>query len=139
MLSALGEEMTRIKPAEMTFVFQFGVRECHEEFTGVCSLDRAESVPAHNFERAACDYCPSILAELTGRIEGGQERALHLARKYPITLAEHVCGHYSINDGRHRVCISKRKRLEVLAVVLPTREACDICAGRPAGEEAELR
>jgi hypothetical protein len=139
MLSALGEEMTRIKPAEMTFVHKFGVKECHEAFTGFCSLDLTESDPAHDVGTAKCDYCPKLLAQMNGQMEGGLELALLLTRRHPITLGAHVCGHYSINDGRHRVCIAKRKRMEVWAVVLPQGNKCDICADTPWGRTAELR
>jgi hypothetical protein len=134
MLSELGEEMTMIKPAEMDMVYQFGVEECHELLTGVCSLERAESDPAHHVGTAACNHCPDILAQLTGQRRGGQQLAMSLARRYPITLVEHTCGHYSINDGRHRICIATKKLMEVLAVVLTDDLPCEICYRGPTGQ-----
>ena len=107
-----------INPAKIRFLFELSDGECHKKFTGICSLDRwvTFGVPKGDGD-ASVHHCRNIFSSIrkNGFI-------------FAVDLIKNRCGHYSFNDGQHRVCIAKRRQLEVPAVVYEDKaEDCEYC------------
>jgi hypothetical protein len=49
-----------------------------------------------------------------------------------------VCNHYSFTDGQHRVCISKRIGVEVLAQITYQQVYCFICGEERQGKKPSM-
>lgn len=124
------EEFILIDPSNMTFHFDFGKEECHKQLTGICSLERKHPDRSQNVgDRCDYDICPELLNSM---------RRIGLHSIMNIEIAKCRCGHYEFCDGRHRVCIAKKKGIVVEAVIITIDEDCDVCLGR--GDiESELR
>lgn len=134
------QELELVSPATMLFVFHLGKGECHQKLTGICSLEGKQPTESQDkLGEAAFGYCPMLLGWMEG--EGNTERKMmaHITKLYPVTLAKHVCGHYSFNDGQHRTCIAKKKGLNLLAEIEPQTSKCDICAGKHYSDNDDLR
>jgi len=132
MISDETEETIIINPTEMTFLFHLSDKECHQKHTGICSLERRQPDRTQDIgDECDYDYCPKLLKA----IKQNHPRVYIL----PIELANYSCGHYAFNDGQHRICIAKKKKLRVPALIENLNEECDFCKGGSLGKDAELR
>jgi hypothetical protein len=128
------EGLKIIAPEEMTFLFELNNTECHQKLTGICSLERKHPDRTQDLgDECDYDYCPSLLRSLR---RYGPNRYGNL---FTVTIINYRCGHYGFNDGQHRVCIAKKKRLKLPAIIvkLPD-EDCELCQNLPC-EDGELR
>lgn len=125
------EQYTLINPAEMTFLFEMGRGECHQQLTGTCSLERNRPDRSRDIgDECDYDFCPDLLKSL--REIGLHSNIMH------IDIMKCRCGHYEFNDGQHCVCIAKRKVIKIEALVTTVDITCEMCQGRPEAY-AELR
>lgn len=125
-----GEEFIVVDPARMAFVFNLGDEECHEKWTGTCSLEKRR--PLFGYREggeASLGYCPRLLKSLR---RDGLYSFMH------IDIIKCACGHYEFNGGQHRICIAKKMGLKIEALVTTIDEDCEVCQGK-AWPGAELR
>jgi hypothetical protein len=96
-----------IKPRDLQFAFKFKKNECHKVLTGTCSLDedfdqnKSKKVTNNKYDKR---YCQRLyLALINNEV------------KFPdILIHKAGCGHYDFGNGRHRLCISQKRNLEIL-------------------------
>src|SRR5262249_3988250 len=99
MLSAIGEELTIIQPAQMQFVYCFGAGECHKVASGTCSLEKERPTKPEEMGdgEAHYDFCNKMLGWMRGDDEQGRKIIDIATRRTPIALGLHNCGHYSFS------------------------------------------
>lgn len=119
----------QINPSSMVFHFALTDGECHEKRTGTCSLDKCPASGEQHDGEAGHHYCQNLYSQI-----------LQYGFRHPVDIIKFHCGHYGFNDGQHRVCIAKKKGLELPAVV--SREDgqnCGFCAPRWKSQNGDLR
>lgn len=94
---------------------------CYKTRNGVCSLDLPEEevrlIPSEEYPgEDDVNYCRNIYKSI---IEKGQ--------KYPVFLCRNKCGHYTFDDGQHRMCIAGKKGLRLRAEISENDSNCYVC------------
>lgn len=94
---------------------------CYKTRHGVCSLDltedEAKSIPTDEYPgEDDVNYCRNIYKSI---IKDGQ--------KHPVYINNNKCGHYTFDDGQHRVCIASKKGLKLRVEIHQNNEICHVC------------
>lgn len=94
---------------------------CYKNRHGTCSLDltedKARLIPTGEYSmKNDVNYCRDIYKSL---IEDGQKQIVY--------INSNKCGHYTFNDGQHRLCIASKKGLKLKTDVYQGNEVCDVC------------
>ncbi|QGG51615.1 hypothetical protein [Lysinibacillus pakistanensis] len=123
-----------INPNESSLIFSMSEYDCFKLSTGKCSLLITEDEykfykENHTPFRSDCsvDYCRNLYESIN---------------RYGITdnsisVRKYECGHYTFQNGQHRTCIFKRKKMDSLQVkeISAYKRICpyciDICREKP--------
>ena len=96
--------------------FQFNMSDCYKVITGVCPIETGN-------DSIEC-RCNELKREL---IESNYVQKDNV----PIIFHHKECGHYSCNDGQHRICIAGKmgKNIEIIDEGSAIIEKCVVCEG----------
>lgn len=108
-------------PKGKKYYFSCSEDFCYKTKHGICSLDLTDDevsfIPPDEYPRDDnVNYCRKIYKSI---INEGQ--------KYPIYICNNKCGHYTFDDGQHRVCIASKKELKLKAEVYQIDDLCHMC------------
>lgn len=107
-----------INPSLEQFTFEFTKNECYKLRTGKCSLEMNVDLRRYSsVQDNEKEYCPHLYQLM---MEGGR------IVKDP-QLARCGCGHFIINDGRHRLCIAQQKNMNILVEISAGLKTCLNC------------
>lgn len=103
------------------FVFNLDTYTCYRISTGTCSIDEVgiqikEDPYASSY---SVEYCPNLAASLN--------KFGVINQNYPIRVIKNTCGHYSIEDGQHRLCSAAKLGITLEVYVLEDESDCDVC------------
>lgn len=107
----------KINPAKTTLIYEFTENECYKKKWGICALDEEpmQEVPGC-YQEYEQGYCPSLYIAMKKGI---------IASTPQIQLCE--CGHYMVDQGKHRICIAKNKKEEILVEIRTNNLMCINC------------
>lgn len=111
----------KVNPSNLKFSTSFSKDECYKELTGKCSLDEykpAEKIERVPGKRSSKEYCPHLSLTIDTTLEDD-----------PIEIIDFECGHYGIQCGRHRICISKKYNLCIPVDISKEEGICPACKG----------
>lgn len=94
---------------------------CYKTRHGICSLDLTEDeialIQSEKYPKTDdVNYCRDIYQSI---LKDGQ--------KSLILINSNKCGHYTFDDGQHRVCIASKKGLNLKADICQNNNVCHIC------------
>ncbi|WP_410495829.1 ParB N-terminal domain-containing protein [Cellulosilyticum sp. ST5] len=106
------------------FVFKLTKYDCYRIAKRKCSVVGVYDEITENAIRSECDleYCQALLQSL--------KREGVVNKNYPIRIIKNSCGHYSIEDGQHRLCSAATAGLDVDVYIQESPYKCYICENR---------
>lgn len=121
-------EFKKFNPIEKEFHFRLNEKSCYKCNCGVCSIEDLSIQDIKEYKVSVCiskesekEYCIKIAKSL---LQYGCEDILHISR--------FNCGHYSLIEGQHRICIVahllyKNANIELNALTKTEDENCYYC------------
>lgn len=111
-------------PSGSTFDFRLGIYDCYRRSEGCCSLEIEEGkqVTTNEFEKfrdSDVAYCPALVNSL---IKYGVTN-----NTSPVRIIKNSCGHYSVEDGQHRLCSSAARKIPIDVYVQDNPYECCVC------------
>lgn len=106
------------------FVFNLDKYSCHERLTGKCFVNDSDYHGLDNDKMGSgdsrFDYCPLIAKSI---IDRGFNDSI-----YSIRITKYACGHYGIEDGQHRICISHKLNIPITVYLeSDDKNDCYVC------------
>ncbi|MDK0565579.1 hypothetical protein P5E48_11515 [Clostridium perfringens] len=112
---------------------------CYKTQTGICSLELSESEARRIYEKRKSSLIKEgIYGTLLEKYSNDNTSSLYCKNIYkllikqemsPIYISKNKCGHYTVNDGLHRLCIARKKNLTLNAYI-DEGNKCWLCAKR---------
>ncbi|TDX44494.1 hypothetical protein [Orenia marismortui] len=84
------------------------------------------------------DYDSYLKGELEFSENKDLENLVEVFEEEPIVIKEFRCGHYSVLDGRHRLCIARKTGINVYARYEEREEECTTCSERNLRDKSYL-
>ncbi len=113
-----------IDTKNMDFIFVFSTRDCYKLFSGVCSLEIEEKPQIDEKNQAYCgkwNYCRGMYQALLEKRLPTQD----------IRVQKWLCGHHTIIDGQHRICMARSKQIESMIINLSLADSfCGRCSSK---------
>lgn len=112
------------KPKGNTFNFRLSIYDCYRRSKGCCSIktEEGKQVNTNEYERfheSDVAYCPALVNSL---IEYGMTN-----NRLPVKIIKNSCGHYSVEDGQHRLCSSAARKILIDVYVQESSYECYVC------------
>lgn len=113
--------ITDFIPWNKTYCFAFDRYNCYFRRMGICSL-RNMILPYDykNFEKWEKQYCPNLASSI---LQQGFFQAAS-----DVTIIKNICGHYTLDEGQHRVCVCARLKVPIKVVYSESNFECIICS-----------
>lgn len=94
---------------------------CYKNMHGTCSLDLTEDnasliTTGEYSMKNDVNYCRDIYKSI---VNDGQKQIVY--------INSHKCGHYTFNDGQHRLCIASKKGFKIRTDVYQANDVCAVC------------
>lgn len=111
----------RFRPKGKTFVFNLDEYSCYKLNTGVCSMDCEKNYDLNDMyvSENSIQYCPKLANSLK------QYGVTNI--NYPVRVIKNTCGHYSIEDGQHRLCSASKEDLGIDVYIQESEYTCRVC------------
>lgn len=106
------------------FAMRMGPGDCYELRTGLCDLNVTADVEYHNNHDMYVAYCGKR-GYCKAMAQAISDKKISLDN---IVIGRFDCGHYSINDGQHRICVAKRMGIKAISLeTYDTLGKCKYC------------
>lgn len=117
------DEFVKFRPKGKTFCFNMTKYDCYElskkqccvSYKYISQIKHSQKYMDENSEK----YCPNIARNI---LDKGFERNLK-----PVYLELCSCGHYTCDDGRHRVCLCGKLDIEMEVFIQKIDLKCLYC------------
>lgn len=116
--------ITDFIPWDKTYCFKFDKYNCYYRRKGICSLQNmhlpSDYKKCKEYDKWQKQFCPNLASSI---LQQGFFQAAD-----DVKVIENICGHYTLNEGQHRVCVCARLKIPLKVAYLKSDEECIICS-----------
>lgn len=115
------KDIVEFYPKGKGFDLRLDKYECYKKASGKCSLDIIDdySIFKESGNRNDISYCPYYCNLIR---KNGYKPDLN-----PVSISRDLCNHYSVDNGRHRVCIMAHENKPMYIHITYSNSECCIC------------
>lgn len=115
--------ITDFIPWDKTYCFKFDKYNCFYKRRGVCSLKNvhipADYKKSREYDKWQKQFCPNLASSILqqGFFQSADD----------VTVIKNTCGHYSMNEGQHRICICAKLKVPIKVLYAESDLECIVC------------